>query len=51
MILITAILFPPADFNTTVLVDGPSSTAPAAGAAATATAIGSTPNSSFIAST
>ena len=33
MILITAILFPPADFNTTVLVFGPSSTA-AAGAAA-----------------
>ena len=50
MILITAILFPPAFFSTTVLVLGPSSFA-SAGAAATATAEGSTPNYSFIAST
>ena len=47
--LITAILAAPASFKTTVLAVF-SSAASAAGAAATATADGSTPNYSFIAS-
>ena len=49
--LITAILAAPASFNTTVLVALSADSTPAAGAAATATALGTTPNSSYIAST
>ena len=48
---LTWILADPASFNTTVASVFSSAAAPAAGAAATATALGSTPNSSFIAST